>query len=56
MIFRNDKIRLPWVHFVRSQAEAPDVHEIWLPGIRLHGIPEIIRPDDASELKRGKVQ
>lgn len=28
--------------------------EQWLTGIRLHGILEIIRSDDASELKEGK--
>lgn len=56
MIFRDDKIRLPWVYFLRHKAAAPDVHEQWLTDIRLHGIPETDRSDDASELKRGKVQ
>ncbi|CAN0522408.1 unnamed protein product, partial [Laminaria digitata] len=54
MIFRDDKTRLSWVYFLRSKAEAPDMLEQWLTDIRLHGIPEIIRSDDASELKGGK--
>ena len=36
-------------------AEAPDKLEQWLTDIRSHGIPEMIRSDDASELKGGKV-
>ncbi|CAN0536036.1 unnamed protein product [Laminaria digitata] len=51
MIFRDDKTRLSWAYFLRSKAEAPDMLEQWLTDIRLHGIPGIIRSDDASELK-----
>ena len=54
MIFRDDKTRMSWEYFLRSKDEPPDMLEQWLTGIRLHGIPEIIRSHDASELNGGK--
>ena len=54
MKFRGDKIRMSWEYFLRGKAEAPDKLEQWLTDIRVHGIPETIRSDDASELKGGK--
>lgn len=44
---------MSWEYFLCSKAEAPDKLEQWLTEINLHGILEIIRPDDASELKGG---
>ena len=57
MIFRGDKTRMSWEYFLRSIAEASDKLEQWLTDIRfirLHGIPEIIRCEDTSELKERK--
>lgn len=54
MMFRGAKTRMSCECLLRSKAEAPDKPEQWLSDIRLHGIPEITRSDDASELKGGK--
>ena len=54
MIFRDDKTRMSWEYFLRSIAETSDKLEQWLTDIRLYGISDIIRSDDASELKGGK--
>lgn len=53
MMFRDDKTRVSCECLLRSKAEAPDKLEQWLTDIRLHGILEITRSDDTSELNGG---
>ena len=51
MIFRDDMSRMTWEYFLGSKSDVHIGLEQWLADV---GVPEIIRSDDAHELKGGE--
>ena len=55
IIFRDDATRMSWIYFMRKKCESPDALDQFLTDTREYGPPQIIRNDDAPQLK-GKAQ
>ena len=54
LIFRNDTTRTSKEYFMNHKSDAPEALDHYLADTRDIGPPEIIRSDDAPELKGGR--
>ena len=54
IIFRDDKTRMTFLDFMRRKSESPTALRQFLADVRDVGLPELIRSDDASELRGGE--